>query len=215
MEKNKQVSVLTNSNVSVTTAESIVAIRRDRERFPMYRDIPVVERQKWLARQFFSLASISRIKEYTASEASIGAVALDERISDSEELSMLTIPEMEYAFKNGIFGRYGEYYGLSAISLFNFLEEFIKSDKKEESERILRAPLEAEIEARIKAEDEARSARIRAEMEEAKRNGTFVPTGRFDFSGATKSVNEVLDTSEHRARVAQQARDILSGRIKI
>ena len=206
------VSVWTSSSaVKVTSAESIVAIRKDREHYPRYKDIPVKDRQRWLAKQFFTLASIARMKEYTADEATIGAVALDERIMDAEVLANLTAPEIEYAFKNGVFGAYGEYYGLNAISLYNFLEEFVKSEKKQESARLIRE----EREKQIRDEDEEYRARIRAEMEEAKRNGTFVPTGRFDFGRASKSVNEVLDTKEHKERIARQAQDILSGRIKI
>jgi len=209
---NQAVSVWTSSSASVkvTDAESIVAIRQDREHYPRYRDIPAKERQRWLAKQFFSLASISRIKEYTADEATIGAVALDERMMDSDILASLTAPEIEYAFKNGIFGMYGEYYGLNAISLYGFLESFIGSEKKAESARLIREAKEREI----RDEDEAYRAKIRAEMEEAKRNGTFVPTGRFNFGRAAKSVNEALNTEEHRAKIAQQARDILSGKLR-
>lgn len=212
---NKQgaLSVWTSSSaaVKVTSAESIVAIRNDREHYPRYGDIPVKERQRWLAKQFFTLASITRTKEYTADEATIGAVALDERIMDTEGMAGLTAPEMEYAFKSGVFGAYGDYYGLNAISLYGFLESFLRSEKKVESARLIREAKEREI----RDEDEAYRARIRAEMEEAKRNGTFVPTGRFDYGRVGKSVKRALDTREHRERIAQQAREILAGRRKI
>ena len=211
METNKQLSVLTNNSVTISSPQSIAAVRMDRRRFPLYRDLPEKERQMWLARQFLHLASISRMREYTADEATVGAVALDERIADSAELSGLTAPEIEYAFRNGVFGAYGEYYGLNAISLYGFLEGYFKSEKKAESTRLVREAREAAI----RNEAEAERARIRAEMEKAKRDGTFVPTGRFDFGRAAKSVNEALSTAEHRKRIEQQARDIKSGKIKI
>ena len=211
-KNNQTVSVWTSSSgvVKVTSAESIAAIRQDREHYPRYKDIPVKERQRWLAKQFLALASISRIKEYTADEATIGAVALDERMIDSEVLASLTAPEIEYAFKNGIFGAYGEYYGLNAISLYNFLESFLNSEKKVESARLIREAREKQI----RDEDEAMRARIRAEIEEAKRNGSFVPTGRFDFGKVGKPVDKALDTREHREMIERQARDILSGKIR-
>ena len=211
--ENNRLTVLTNSSgaVTVSSAESIAAVRLDRKRFPIYRDIPGRERQMWLAKQLLQLASISRTKEYTADEATVAAVALDERVADSKELSTLTIPEMEYAFRSGVFGAYGEYYGLSAVSLYGFLNSYFKSERKAESTRLVREAKEAQI----RNEDEVHRARIRAEMEEAKRNGTFVPTGRFDFGRAAKSVNEALDTAEHRRRIEEQARAIKAGSIKI
>lgn len=217
MEKNNQEQLaLTTSNVpvAITGVSSLVAIRKDKERFPRYRDIPVAERQKWLAKEFRLLASIARVKDYDPKEALIGAVALDERIADSPDLSDLTISEIEYAFKNGVFGRYGEYYGLSAISLYSFLEGFLKSELKADATKAVRLSKAEEYQKQRQAEEEAERSRIRAEIEQAKRDGTFVPTGRFSFGGAVKSVKEAIDSSEHRARIAKQARDILSGRTK-
>ena len=71
-----------------------------------------------------------------------------------------------------------------------------------------------EYRKRQREEEEANSRRLRAEIEQAKRDGTFVPTGRFDFGGAAKSVNEAIDTSEHRARIARQAQEIFARRNK-
>lgn len=217
MESNKQEQLaLTTSNAPVTISGvgSLVAIRQDKARFPRYRDIPVAERQKWLAKEFRLLASIARVKDYDPKDALVGAVALDERIADSPELSDLTIPEMEYAFKNGVFGRYNEYYGLSAISLYSFLEGFVKSELKADATKAVRASKAEEYQMRMQLEEEAERRRLRAEIEQAKRDGTFVPTGRFDFSGAVKSVNAAIDTSEHRARIARQAQEIFARRNK-
>lgn len=216
MESNKQELALTTSNAPVTISGvgSLVAIRQDKARFPRYRDIPVAERQKWLAKEFRLLASIARVKDYDPKDALVGAVALDERIADTEAMCDLTVPELEYAFKNGVFGRYGEYYGLSAISLYSFLEGFIKSELKADATRAVRASKAEEYQMRRQMEEEAERRRLRAEIEQAKRDGTFVPTGRFDFGVAAKSVNEAIDTSEHRARIARQAQEIFARRNK-
>lgn len=213
MERNNQISVLTSSSAVVTTSQSIVAIRQDREHFPRYKSVAIKERQRWLAKQFFSLASISRVKDYTADEASIGAVALDERIAESDELSDLTFPEIEFAFKTGVFGGYGEYYGLNAISLYKFLQCYYTSEKKQEATK----EIQARLEAQRKAEEEAERVRMRERIEEMKRSGEYVPSR--DFSAPTsfklKSVEGAIDSSAHRAKIQQQARDILSGRLKI
>ena len=216
MENNKQELALTTSNVPVTITGvgSLVMIRNDRQRYPRYRDIPISERQRWLAKEFRLLASIARIKDYDPKDALVGAVALDERIADTPELSDLTVPEIEYAFKNGVFGRYGEYYGLSAISLYSFLEGFLKSEIKADATKEVRLSKIDEYRRKQREEEEAMSRKIRAEIEQAKRDGTFVPTGRFDFGGAVKSVNDAIDSSDHKARIARQAQEILRNRSK-
>ena len=210
MENNKiQVSTSSNIPVPITDVASLVEIRLNKARYPRYRDIPQATRQNWLAKEFLLLAKIVKARDVDKDYPLVFATTVDEQISASEWASDLTLPEIEYAFKRGVFGEYGEYYGFNAVSMFGFIEGYLHSEKKRDASKAVMERLDRER----RDEEELRRKMLRAEMEKAKRDGAFVPTGKFDFRGATKSVDGEIDSSAHRAKIAQQARDILSGKL--
>ena len=205
MDNNKiQLRTSSNELPSLNTPEAIAEVRLDERRYPRYYNIPQPSRLKWLAEQTKTLAAIARIKDFDGREAIVTASSLDEMIMKNEAISGLTTPEMAEAFKSGVFGLYGEFYGLSAPNLYGFLRSYLESEKKQAATAIVRT----KFEDRKKAEQEERQRRIRAEIEEAKRNGSFVPTGRAWFQ--PKTVDDAIDESAHREMVRQQAREILN-----
>ena len=177
---NNQLQILTSSNgrPSLPTAESIATIRLDEKRYPRYRTLPHASRLEWLASEIKALAELSRLKEFNGKEAVLAAAVLDEMLMQTEAMADLTFPELHEAFRGGVFGIYGEYYGLTAPSLYGFVDRYLDSEKKMEASKIVqKTKAEILIEKR-RAEREAEQRKIREEIEQAKKDGTFVPTGR-------------------------------------
>lgn len=196
-----------NSRVpAIPTAKELAAIRMDRRMFPHYKDIPPQARMKWMAGQIQFLASIARIRDFEAREPVMMASMLDEMIMQDRDMAELTLPELADAFKNGVFGLYGEFFGLSAPNLFGFINSFLDSDKKKEATEMVRNAKD-EFYQKKKEELAEMQERIRAEIEEAMRRGEFIPTGKVWFQ--PKTVNELIDAEAHREKVRQQAREIL------
>ena len=155
MDNSRQLQVLTSSNVpSVATAEAIASIRLDEGRYPRYGNIPHASRLEWLAQEVKALGMLARTRDLDGREVLVMAASLDEMISDTPAMADLTLPELHDALKNGLFGLYGEYYGLSAPSLYGFINGFLDSEKKVEASRMIR-----------KAKAEASAERRRAEAE--------------------------------------------------
>lgn len=210
MDNNNGIQQWTSSSGAVAridTPRSLADIRLDEVRFPRYKSIPQPERLKWMSAEIKTLAELARIRDIDGRNSILMAVPLDEMLMDEPAMADLTLPEFHDAFRSGVFGKYGEFYGISAPNLFGFVRSFLESEKKLEATKIVRKTKEEALAERNRREREAEQAKIRAEMEEAKRNGTFVPTGRAWYK--TESVAEVMDTSEHRKRVMEQAKEIL------
>lgn len=203
MNNKLQLSTSNSQLPALNTPEDIAAVRLDERRYPRYGNVPQPARVKWLAEQAKTLAAIARIRDFDAKEAIATAVALDEMMTKNEAISALSIVEVAEVFKEGVFGSYGEFYGLSAPNLYGFLRSYLESEKKQAATAIVRKSYEE----RKKAEKDEMLRRIRAEIEEAKRNGSFVPTGRVWFQ--PRKVDDVLADDEHRKRVRAQAQEIL------
>ena len=193
---------------AIPTPESLAGIRLNEARFPHFRNIPPNKRMEWLAGQMLYLSSIIRLRDFDGREAILMATALDGMMLQHKDISALTLPEIADAFKGGVFGCFGEFYGLSAPNLYGFLCEYLESAKKKEATDIVAKSKQKAYDESRAAERERRQRIIRAEIEEAKRKGTFIPTGKVWFE--PKMVKDtMLDSKAHRKKVRQQAKDIL------
>lgn len=191
-ETNNSLQAWTSSSdiVRIENAKSLAAIRLDPVHFPHYKDIPQPERLKWMTKESMTLAEIARIRDFDMMSAARLATVLDEMLMEDHYLSDLTLPEFHEAFKSGVFGLLGDFHGISAPNLYGFAEKWLESDKKRESAEIVRKT-KAELRAeKTRQEQEEERRRIREEIEQAKRDGTFVPTGKAWYK--PKSVDEVL-----------------------
>lgn len=191
---------------AVRTAQDLVDIRK---RYPGYRLLPQPARLEWLASEALVLASVTRLRDFGGKDAAALAAALDEALMEDGATASLTLPELHDAFRAGIFGRFGEYYGMSAPSLYGFARKYLDSEKKRDASEIESETAAKTYAEKRRAEREKEQRKIRAEIEKAKRDGTFTPTGRAWFQ--PKKVKDVTDDAEHRERVLRQAREILSG----
>lgn len=210
MDNNQALQLQTSSNPvpTIPDVQALAAIRMDEAKYPRYRNIPKPARLDWLAKQFKYICSLARIKDFDAREAILMATALDEMMMEYKDMADLTKPEIADAFKGGVFGLYGEYYGLTAPALYQFLCKYIESPKKVEAHDLIVKSKKDEYQERMAAERDMMQRKIREEIAEAKRTGAFVPTGQAWFKPQT--VNEAVDSSAHREKVRQQAREILS-----
>ena len=211
MDSSNKIQLQTsNDNIpAIATPQALAEIRLDERRYPHYRNISVRDRVAWLANQVKYLASVARIRDFDPRESILTATAIDEMVCTDSDMMELTLPEMADAFKSGVFGKYGEFFGLSAPNLYGFLNSFLDSQKKKEASALVLKSREQSYAEKKAAEKEEMQRRIRAEIEEAKRNGTFVPTDRAWFKPTL--VGEVLDSSEHCEKVRKQAKEIRDG----
>ena len=210
MDSSNKIQLQTSSDniPAIATAQALAEIRLDERRYPHYKNISVRDRLAWLANQVKYLASVARIRDFESRESILTATALDEMIRTDSDMMELTLPELADAFKNGVFGKYGEFYGLSAPNLFGFIDKFLSSEKKKEAAAIVLKSREQSYAEKKAAEKAEMQRRIREEIEEAKRRGDFVPTGKVWFKPQT--VDGAIDSSAHREKVRRQAQEILS-----
>lgn len=210
MEAKNQIQLRTDSSdVCISTVSELVAVRLDESRFPRYRNIPQGARLEWMSLQIKYLAAITRLRDFGKNETILIASALNGMIAEDAALADLTLPEIADAFKNGVFGKYGEFYGLSAPNLLNFLYSFLESEKKINAAAVVRKSKEAILAERRKAEREAEQRKIQAEIAEAKRNGSFVPTWRVKYCPAKVEDTIGRQDAEHRERVRLQAEAVM------
>lgn len=199
---------IANSGNQIATAEQLAKMRlavdaNGKHLYPHYREYAQVDRLSWLGDQFFGLAILTHTTA-TFEIVSIDSVALDNEIMDNPLLSDLTLMEMQEAFKKGIGKEYGEYYGITYSSMLGFLRGYIKSEKKMRAVQIVN-------EQRKKERQEA-DARFFRELYEAQKAGKIeLP----DFSHMRingkqeKRTITPEESAAHRARVRQQAEEIL------
>ena len=93
---------------------------------------------------------------------------LDASMIDDPVISNLTSVEIQDAFRSGVTGAYGEFYGISPKTLLGFLKSYVASEKKLEAHRLLTH--------RQEQEDREANERLWREIQEQKKNGMFVPT---------------------------------------
>lgn len=192
---------------SIATPEDLVKARETLPHFAMVsRDLRI----HWLS---FEILKYYRLSHMQAVDTTADAIALDEMMMDDHIICDLTQPEIDEAFRKGIFGKYGKYYGVTAISLYSFLESFIDSEKKKTATAIINQNrLAMREEARKKREERERKA-LQKEIEKAKKEGTFTPQYKMPEIG--KPVKAFEPDYAHQEKVHQQAKDILSGKLTI
>lgn len=211
--KTNAVALRSNESAQSFTPESLAELRRDKTSNPAFPSLPQNGRLQWLSKQLLFIASTLRIKDYDVRDATLAAGLIDGEISEDAQLSRLSAQEINYAMVKGSIGRYGDFYGLTAKTVVDWLRSFCESSLSTEASAINKTLLLESHEKKVQARREEESRKLRAEIEEAKRNGTFVPQYHFP------SIGKPADTAEedriHREKVRQQARDIRSGKLVI
>lgn len=139
MATNNQIQVFrtNNSLPSLRTAEDIAGVRLAPNKHPHYGDMPTDVRKAWLMQE---LVKINMVKHQRpdADMLTFDVTALDEYIMDNMVARDLTQAEIDRAFLLGIRGDFGEYYGLTADSLYGFIDGYIHTPEKREAARLVR-----------------------------------------------------------------------------
>ena len=199
---------IANSGKEIASPQQLAELRLAKDAgghhvFPRYRSLPQLQRIEWLGDQIFGLAILTHTTA-TFDAVSVDSTALDAEIMDNPILSDLTLIEMQEAFKKGITKAYGDYFGLSYASLLQFLNGFLRSEKKMSATAIVQrhyAKLEQE-----------RDAKFFRELYEAEKAGkiTLPDFSHMRINGPQgKKVYTPEESAAHREKVRRQAEEIL------
>lgn len=145
-----------------------------------YRQGDEDRRKQWLFRQIGACYFIAHQKQPSWDAMTIDTDMLDASMIDDPVISNLTSVEIQEAFRSGVTGVYGEFYGITPKSLLGFLKSYIGSEKKLEAHRL--------IARRIEKENKEANERLWAEIQEQKAKGMFVPSWgpEYNFKGEEK-----------------------------
>ena len=133
-----------------------------------YRQGEEGKRKEWLYQQMGACYFLNHQKLPSWDTMTIDTDVLDASMIDDPVIANLTSVEIQDAFRAGVTGVYGEFYGISPKSLLGFLKTYIASDKKVEAHRM--------ITMRQEKDDKEANERLWAEIQAQKAKGMFVPT---------------------------------------
>ena len=133
------------------------------------------KRREWLYQQIGACYFLAHQKLPSWDALTIDTDVLDASMIDDPVIANLTSIEIQSAFRAGVTGMYGEFYGITPKTLLGFLKSYIESDKKIEAHRL--------IAMRREKEDREANERLWREIQEQKAKGMFVPTWgqNYDF----------------------------------
>ena len=179
----------------VSTPEKLAEVIAD-ESVARYRDLPEQLRREWIMSQIYTLCYILHYQQPNALDVRVDATFADQMIMDDEGASALKQVEMQEAFRRGIAKEYGEFYGITAQTLVQFLKGFRTSAKRQQAIGILYNREQKRI-----AEEKEKENRLYYELQA---RGFVNPWGKKE-----KKVVTPEESAAHRAKVAKQAEGIL------
>ena len=179
----------------VSTPEKLAEVIAD-ESVARYRDLPEQLRQEWIMSQIYTLCYILHYQQPNALDVRVDATFADQMIMDDEGASALKQVEMQEAFRRGIAKEYGEFYGITAQTLVQFLKGFRTSAKRQQAIGILYNREQKRI-----AEEKEKENRLYYELQA---RGFVNPWGKKE-----KKTISAEESAAHRAKVAKQAEEIL------
>lgn len=167
MEIKREAGLMVRTNNSVGTSELLARHLLD-PRVRRYRQGDEDKRKQWLFRQIGACYFIAHQRQPSWDAMTIDTDMLDASMMDDATISNLTSVEIQDAFRAGVTGVYGEFFGISPKTLLGFLKSYIASEKKLEAHRL--------ITQRRVQEDREANERLWAEIQKKKAEGMFVPT---------------------------------------
>ena len=179
MEIKREAGLMVRTNNRVGTAGLLAAHLLD-PRVRRYRQGEDEKRKQWLFRQIGACYFIAHQKQPSWDAMTIDTDMLDASMMDDSVISNLTSVEIQDAFRAGVTGVYGEFFGISPKTLLGFLKSYIASEKKIEAHRL--------ITRRQAQEDREANERLWREIQEQKAKGMFVPSWgpKFNFKKEDK-----------------------------
>lgn len=159
-----------------------------------YKDIPDTPRKTWIGSQIYGLCMILHYQAPAAFDVAIDAEMADQMIMEDTALRSLKQVEMQEAFRRGIAKEYGEFYGITASSLVQFLKGYIRGEKRADAMALLYKKEQK------KREDEDKL--FWQTLARAREDG-MIELPEFQHS-------PFEDDKQHRERIEQQRKDIES-----
>lgn len=199
MEIRKAAGTMVQTNNRIGTAVMLADHLLD-PRVRRYRQGEQSRRKEWLYNQIGACYFIAHQNFPSWESLSIDTDMLDASMMEDPFISNLTSVEIQYAFRSGVTGVYGEFYGVTPKSLMGFLKSYIGSEKKREAHRLITL-------RKVQQEKESND-RLFAEIERAKANGEFIPT----WGPGHSFKKEDTDSVAHREKIRKQAEDIYKNR---
>lgn len=184
------------TNSDVSTPEKLAAVIED-EAIARYKDLPAEIRKDWIISQMFTLCYILHYQQPNPLDVQVDAAFADQLIMDDDGASALKQVEMQEAFRRGIAKEYGEFYGITAQTLIQFLKGYRGSNKRQRAIAIL-----YEQEQKRIAGEKERENRL---MYELRLHGFVNPWGKKEKKGVTEE-----ESAAHREKVRRQAEEILT-----
>lgn len=124
--------------------------------------------------------------------------------------SDLRVEEIPIVFKNGVYGRYGEYFGINALTIVKWFEEYLSSDermnarRKEKQESVVMIAHDDSPEAKERRNDESMKASAMRFYKESQENAGVIhaldglKAGVYDYLvkiGKIKNSEERVETA--------------------
>lgn len=137
--------------VNAESSATPVEVRLDAARFPRLRDVAPAEAVRTIE-GFIRLAALASARNI--SDEAIGVMADMLHAELVREFPRITLEEVGRGIRKGVFGQLGEFYGLSASSLFRMVAAYVDSVEVVDA-------LQAEEQCRRRSEAEEYEARVR------------------------------------------------------
>lgn len=152
---------------SIDTPEKLACLIKDTN-VRRYCQVENNERLSWLCDQINALNYMTHSSKITSEvDLLVEASMTDQAIMD-DNVRWLTQVEMQEAFRRGITKEYGEFFGITAGTIVQFLRGFMSGEKRLAAKAIIKA----EEDRKQKEGNE----RLFAEIERMKAEGKFTPT---------------------------------------
>lgn len=159
---------------SIATPEQLAALIKN-PRVPKYCNLDNDQRLDWLCDQINALNYMTHSSRISSEiDLLVEASMIDQAIMDDNSIRWLTQVEMQEAFRRGITKEYGDFFGITASSVVQFLRGFMSGEKRQRAKALIR-----EEEARKEREGQQRFWK---EIERMKAEGKFTPTWGPDYN---------------------------------
>ena len=165
---------------SIDTPEKLAALIKD-ERVQRYCQLDNDTRLYWLCDQINALNYMTHSARIASEiDLLVEASMTDQAIMEDDRVRWLTQIEMQEAFRRGITKEYGDFFGITAGTIVQFLRGFMDGEKRKRAKALIR-------EEEMRKEKEGQE-RLWAEIQEQKKKGMFVPTWgpKFNFKDDEK-----------------------------
>lgn len=198
MEIRQAAGTMVRTSNKVGTVEQLAAhlLSPDVKRYRQGED---VRRRKWLYQQIGACYFVAHMKFPSWDSLSIDTDILDAAMMEDPVIANLTATEIQDAFRAGVTGTYGDFYGITPKSLLGFLKSYCSSEKKLDAHRL--------ITIRSEKEDREANERLWKEIQEMKKKGLYVPSWGPDYDFKKKTSPQ--DSEAHKERIRQQREEIL------